>query len=235
LWLHADGAYGAAAAMLDDAEPDLKALALADSVAVDPHKWLYVPFEAGCTLVRDPQTLTAAFAYTAPYYHFEGKEDDPRTSFFELGPQNTRGFRALKVWLAIRQVGRSGYQQMISDDIALSRLMFAEIAQHPELEAVTQGLSITTFRYVPPELRDRCNELVVAGYLNDLNTAVLGHLQAGGAVFVSNAVVDGKYVLRACIVNWRTTERHVRAVPEIVASVGRQLHAHMRRQVLLTS
>ena len=233
LWFHVDGAYGAPAAILDDADPDLAALASADSVAVDPHKWLYVPFEAGCVIVRDEQALIDAFSYRPPYYHFEGKEDDPRTSFYEMGMQNTRGFRALKVWLAIQQVGRRGYQRMIADDIAMSKLMYAAVDAHPELEAVTQGLSITTFRYLPGDMRERRNEPAVAEYLNELNTALLSHLQNGGELFVSNAVVDGKYVLRACIVNWRTGEQHVRAVPGIVVRIGEQLHAHMRRQVLL--
>jgi glutamate/tyrosine decarboxylase-like PLP-dependent enzyme len=233
LWLHIDGAYGAPAAALEDAHPDLQALASADSVAMDPHKWLYVPFEAGCAIVRNEEALINAFSYRPAYYHFEGKEDDPRTSFYEMGPQNTRGFRALKVWLAIRHVGRRGYQQMIGDDIALSKLMFEEAAQHPELEAVTQGLSIATFRYVPRELRERVAEPDVAQYLNELNTAILSHLQTGGEVFVSNAVVKDVYVLRACITNWRTTEKHVRAVPGIVARVGGQLHGHMRKQVLV--
>ena len=228
LWLHVDGAYGGLAAMLEDAEPDLKALSNADSVAVDPHKWLYAPMEAGVALVRDPNALLNAFSYRPSYYHFEGREDDPRTSFYELGIQNSRGFRALKVWLAIRQVGMTGYRQMLADDIRLSRVLFDEISAHPELEAVTQGLSITTFRYVPPELRPRVQDPEVARYLDELNTAVLTHLQGGGEVFVSNAVVQEKYVLRACIVNWRTTEAHVRAVPEIVARTGRELHADMQ-------
>jgi glutamate/tyrosine decarboxylase-like PLP-dependent enzyme len=235
LWLHIDGAYGALAAVVPDADPDLKGLATADSVAVDPHKWLYVPFEAGCALVRDEKALINAFSYRPAYYHFEGKSDDPRTSFYELGMQNSRGFRALKVWLAIRHAGRAGYQQMIGEDIALSKLMYAEVARHPELEAVTQGLSITTFRYVPSELRDRLADPVIAEYLNQLNTALLSHLQTGGEVFVSNAVIEGKYVLRACITNWRTSEEHVRAVPGIVVRVGEQLHGHMRKQVVVTA
>jgi aromatic-L-amino-acid/L-tryptophan decarboxylase len=233
LWLHVDGAYGAPAAMLEDADPDLRALSSADSVAVDPHKWLYVPFEAACALVRDPQTLLNAFSYRPAYYHFDGKEDDPRTSFYEMGMQNTRGFRALKVWLAIRHVGRAGYEQMIGDDIRLSRLMYDVIAAHDELEAVTQGLSITTFRFVPADLRERIAEPAIGEYLNQLNTAILSNTQTAGEVFVSNAVVDGKYVLRACITNWRTEEEHVRAAPEIIVRVGRKLHEHMRRQILI--
>ena len=232
IWLHVDGAYGAPAAILPDAHPDMKALALADSIAVDPHKWFYAPFEAGCTLVRDPQALLDAFSYRPSYYHFEGKEDDPRTSFYELGMQNTRGFRALKVWLLIQHAGREGYERMIGDDIRLSKRMYDAVAAHPDFEAVTQGLSIATFRYVPRDLAHRVLEPAIANYLNDLNAAILSHLQSGKDLFVSNAVLNGMYVLRACITNWRTTDEDVDAVPGIVAEIGERLHAHMRRQVL---
>jgi aromatic-L-amino-acid/L-tryptophan decarboxylase len=117
VWFHVDGAYGAFAAAVPGTPPDLQALRLADSVALDPHKWLYAPLEAGCVLVRDPEALRNAFAYHPPYYHF-GEE---ATNYVDFGPQNSRGFRALKVWLALRQVGREGYVRMIGDDIRLSR------------------------------------------------------------------------------------------------------------------
>lgn len=233
IWLHVDGAYGAPAAVLPDAHPDMKALELADSLAVDPHKWFYAPIEAGCALVKNPQALVDTFSYRPTYYHFEGKEDDPRTSFYELGMQNTRGFRALKVWLLIQHAGRAGYEQMIGDDIKLSQEMFAAVGAHPDFEAVTQGLSIATFRYAPRSLRPRMDDPAVGEYLNKLNEAILGHLQEGGELFVSNAVIHGKYVLRACITNWRTTSEDVAAVPGIVASVGEKLHAHMQKQVLV--
>ena len=99
VWFHVDGAYGGFAAMLPEAPEDLKRLDLADSVAVDPHKWLYAPLEAGCALVKDSQRLRDAFSYHPPYYHF-GVE---ATNYVDFGPQNSRGFRALKVWLAFRQ------------------------------------------------------------------------------------------------------------------------------------
>jgi glutamate/tyrosine decarboxylase-like PLP-dependent enzyme len=148
LWLHVDGAYGALAAIAPEFAALFAGLSEADSIAVDPHKWLYAPLEAGCALVRDVSSLRGAFAYHPPYYHF-GVE---AINYFDLGPQNSRGFRALKVWLALQQVGRDGYAQMISDDIRLSRAMYECIAENPELEALSQGLSITTFRYVPPTL-----------------------------------------------------------------------------------
>lgn len=220
VWFHVDGAYGAFAAIAPDAPADLRHLRLADSVAVDPHKWLYTPLEAGCVLVRDPDALRSAFAYHPPYYHF-GQE---AVSYVDYGPQNSRGFRALKVWLSLRQVGRAGYERMIGDDIALSRRLHAAVEAHPELEARTQSLSINTFRYVPTELRDGVGSEAVEERLNALNETVLDRLQRSGEAFVSNAVLDGTYVLRACIVNFNTTTADVDALPGIVARYGRAVH-----------
>lgn len=219
IWFHVDGAYGGFAAAAADCPSDLRALREADSVAVDPHKWLYAPLEAGCALVRDPQALRHAFSYHPPYYHF----DERATNFVDHGPQNSRGFRALKVWLALRQVGAAGYRRMIADDMALSRLLADAVARHPELEPITQQLSIATFRYVPPDLRPRIGDVDAERELNWLNEQLLDRIQRGGEAFVSNAVVRGRYVLRACIVNFHTQAADVEALPEIVARVGRAI------------
>ena len=218
VWFHVDGAYGAMAAVAPDAAELFAGLAEADSLAVDPHKWLYAPIEAGCTLVRDVTKLRDAFSYHPAYYHF-GVE---ATNYFDLGPQNSRGFRALKVWLALQQVGREGYAQMIADDMRLSRAMYESVAKHAELEAMTQGLSIATFRYVPAGV-DRNSE-----YLNELNQELLTRLQQGGEAYLSNAVIGGKYALRACIVNFRTTLEDVEAVAELVVRIGRTVDGEMR-------
>jgi aromatic-L-amino-acid/L-tryptophan decarboxylase len=222
IWFHVDGAYGAFAAAVPGMLGDLCALNLADSVAVDPHKWLYAPLEAGCILVRDAEKLRAAFAYHPPYYHF-GQE---ATNYVEYGPQNSRGFRALKVWLALQQVGRNGYVRMIGDDIRLSERLYEQVARHDELEAHTQSLSITTFRYVPRELRG-ASDAASEAYLNRLNEALLERIQSSGELFVSNAVVNGRYLLRACIVNFHTTEADIDMVPDITARLGRAVHAEL--------
>jgi glutamate/tyrosine decarboxylase-like PLP-dependent enzyme len=222
-WFHVDGAYGGFAAAVPEAPDDLRGLAHADSIAVDPHKWLYAPLEAGCALVRDAEALRAAFSYHPPYYHFEERA----TNYVDYGPQNSRGFRALKVWLALRHVGAAGYRTMIGDDIRLSRAMADAVRRHPELEFVTQGLSITTFRFIPPDVRP-AGDPETDRYLDALNREVLDRLQRGGEAFVSNAVVGGRYVLRACIVNFHTTQADVEALPEIVARVGRDAHAQLR-------
>ncbi len=221
VWFHVDGAYGGFAACVADAASDLRALDLADSVAVDPHKWLYAPLEAGCALVRNPDALRAAFAYHPPYYHF----DEQTTNYFDHGPQNSRGFRALKVWLALRHAGASGYRTMIADDIQLSRLMADAVERHSELQLTSQDLSITTFRYVPTHLRAGIGTEAVEQELDTLNRTLLDRLQREGETFVSNAVVNGRYLLRACIVNFHTQRADVEALPEIIVRRGRALLA----------
>ncbi|MEP7176136.1 MAG: pyridoxal-dependent decarboxylase [Gemmatimonadales bacterium] len=229
IWFHVDGAYGAPAAVLPDASDDLRGLALADALAVDPHKWLYAPIEAGCVLLREPHRLSEAFGYTPTYYRFDTEGDEPPINYYELGLQNSRGFRALKVWLGLRQAGREGYVRMIGDDCRLAAALHRQVAAHPELEAATLGLSIATFRYVPRDLRrDGGTADADEPYLNTLNETLLARLKLGGELFVTNAVLDGRFLLRACIVNFRTTEADVTAIPGIVAKAGRAVDAELR-------
>jgi aromatic-L-amino-acid/L-tryptophan decarboxylase len=224
LWLHVDGAYGGFAAGVPGAPEDLGGLALADSIAIDPHKWLYAPLEAGCALMRDPKILPATFEYRPPYYPAE--KDDDLIDYHSYGPQNSRGFRALKVWLGLRLAGREGHHAMIAEDMALARRLSEAAGRHPELEAGTLGLSITTFRYVPADMAAPAGR--DEAYLDRLNAAVLERLQTGGEVFLSNAVVHGRFLLRSCIVNFRTSAADVDAVPEIVVRAGRELDREMR-------
>ena len=226
LWFHVDGAYGALAAQAPGSPASLRALSDADSVAVDPHKWLYAPLEAGCVLVRDAEKLRNAFSYHPAYYHF----DDQVVNYFDYGPQNSRGFRALKVWLALRQVGRAGYLKMIGDDILLARHLHQLLAHHPEFEATTQSLSITTFRYVPPDLRPQLGSEKVESYLNQLNQNLLTAVEKSGEAFLSNALIGGKFVLRACIVNFHTSLGDIEALPLLLSRLGKEADAALRRE-----
>jgi glutamate/tyrosine decarboxylase-like PLP-dependent enzyme len=221
-WMHVDGAYGAFAACLPDAPSELRYLALADSVALDPHKWLYAPLEAGCALVRDWKVLYDAFSHRPPYYHFD-REDSPEwCNFYELGVQNSRGFRALKVWAALQQAGRKGYVASIAQDVALARAMADYAAAQPEIEVRSCRLSIVTFRFVPAGLTDQDE-------LNSLNERIVSAMQEGGEAFVSNAVVGGEYLLRACVVNFRTRLEDVRATVDLAVRLGRELHGPASR------
>jgi len=226
LWFHVDGAYGAPAAVLPELAESFKGLSEADSVAIDPHKWLYSPLEAGCILVRNEQSLIDSFSFHPEYYNFAGAADDPGTNYLDFGLQNSRGFRALKTWLGLRQAGRDGYEKMIRHNIGLAKNLFELVSKQAELEATSHSLSITTFRYVPHDL----SEPSIAGenYLNILNEQLLNNLQAGGKVFLSNAIVDQKYCLRVCIVNFRTTPDNLESLVKIVLEEGGKIDRQLR-------
>jgi len=214
VWFHIDGAYGALAAAIPEAPDDLHALADADSVAVDPHKWLYAPLEAGCALVRRTQDLRNAFSYRPPYYTF----DEEMVHLVDYGPQNSRGFRALKVWLALQHIGRRGYVDTIAEDIRLSRKLYQLLDAHPRFEALTQNLSITTFRYVPD--RKMGSDPINTEDLDCVNQELLARVDRSGEAYLSNAYVDGKFALRACIVNFRTSDEDIEALPGILERIA---------------
>ena len=220
LWFHIDGAYGVPAAIIPELKNIFSGIEKADSIALDPHKWLYSPLEAGCTLVKNPEHLTDTYSSHPEYYNFKKDDEQLTLNYYEYGLQNSRGFRALKVWLALQQVGRNGYIEMIREDIELSELFFELARKHLELEAITQHLSITTLRYVPLNCNDE-------SYLNKLNESLLDELQRGGEVFLSNAIVDGKYCLRGCIVNFRTSDQDIEEIIDIIVREGRKVHERL--------
>lgn len=229
MWFHVDGAYGAPAVALDDASADLKGLRFADSIAIDPHKWLYAPLEAGCTLVRRRKDLHDAFGSKPSYYQFDDNEGQEVKNYYEYGPQNSRGFRALKIWLGFQQSGASGYRRMIADDIDLAKRLHEFVGREPLLEQGTQSLSITTFRFVPADLRKRAMEPgQITDYLNELNARVATELRLSGKAFVSNAHLGDRYMLRACIVNFRTTLADVELLPKLIVEIGSRLDARNR-------
>lgn len=224
LWFHIDGAYGIPAAGIPKYKTLFEGIKEADSIALDPHKWLYSPLEAGCTLVKDPKHLTDAFSSHPEYYNFDATEEATH-NFYEYGLQNSRGFRALKVWMTLLQVGRADYVKMIDEDIELAELFFELADNHPELEAVTHALSITTLRYVPSGFQQNSEE--DKSYLNKLNETLLNALQKEGEVFLSNAIVNEKYCLRGCIVNFRTSEKDIKEIIQIIVRRGEVVHEKM--------
>ncbi len=223
LWFHVDGAYGGYAALAPEGKAKLRGIERADSVALDPHKWLYAPLEAGVALVRRREDLERAFE-VHPTYYVTG--DEQEVDLLNWTPQNSRGWRAFKVWLQLRHHGRRAYAQRIAKDLALARRM-AEYAIARGCEVlVPVELSIAVFRYVPRELWER--RATEGEYLDRLNEAIVDAVQGGGEAFVSNAVVRGRYALRACIVNYRTERSDVEAVVDLCARLGERLHRELR-------
>jgi aromatic-L-amino-acid decarboxylase len=216
LWFHVDGAYGAPAAHLPENAELFAGLTDADSVALDPHKWFYTPQEAGCVLVKERKHLLDTFSYRPPYFLFEESEEEPTINYYEYGLQNSRGFRALKVWMTLLQAGDMGLTELIRHDITMAGLLYQLVDQAPDFEAFQTHLSITTFRYLP-------DDSLPKEELNEFNKKLMVALQKSGHAFVSHTVVDGTFLLRACIVNFRTTEDDIRALPGILRTVAEGL------------
>ncbi|MDB9961636.1 pyridoxal-dependent decarboxylase [Oceanihabitans sp.] len=230
LWFHIDGAYGIPAAIIPELKELFIGLKEADSIALDPHKWLYSPLEAGCTLVKNPKHLLDTYSSHPEYYNFSLTEEGGSLNYFEYGLQNSRGFRALKVWLALQQIGSNGYVKLIREDIELSKYFYELARKHSELEPITQNLSIATFRYIPENIEESVEK--GEAYLNTLNEALLDELQKGGELFLSNAIVINKYCLRTCIVNFRTMKKDIEECIEIIVKVGRRTHQKLQSQLL---
>ena len=206
VWLHVDGAYGAPAVLTSEYNHELSALARADSIALDPHKWLYIPVEAGLVLVRDGSTLRQAFSLVPPYLQTEGKPEGVGGLpwFSEYGFQQTRGFRALKVWMALCFHGLTGYRAAIEKDLMLARHLASLLRRDGDFELFEpQSLSIVCFRFSPPELTGDARRL------DSLNKNILELVQLGGEAFLSSTVINDKFWLRACIVNPRATQTDI--------------------------
>jgi aromatic-L-amino-acid decarboxylase len=223
LWFHVDGAYGAFAILAPSAAERLQGMALADSIALDPHKWLYAPLEAGCVLVRKAAHLHEAFAVHAAYTYEDKGRLGERHDFYEHSPYFSRGSKALKVWLAFRQYGRAGYAARIERDIALAHYAQAQLEARADFEVVAPAeLSIVCFRYVPESLRGPRTD-ADERYLDDLNQRIMEAVQQDGRVYCSNASVKGRTALRACIVNYRTQESDVDMLIEVCSEIGQRL------------
>ena len=207
LWMHVDGAYGALAAL---AIPEaFDGMARADSLSLDPHKWLYQPTGCGCLLYRDPQDARRAFSHSGEYARALSTDPIEGFAFFEESIELSRPFRALKIWLSLRYFGLNAYRESIREDLRLARTLADAIDAESELERLAPvALSAVCFRYVAGD-----------GDLDALNRSILDRVIGRGRVYISNAMIDGKFALRACIVNHRSTDEDVRAVvSEVLAA-----------------
>jgi glutamate/tyrosine decarboxylase-like PLP-dependent enzyme len=199
LWLHVDGAYGAPAILSDKYAGELEAIRLADSIALDPHKWMCVPVEAGLVLVRHAEAERSAFSLVPPYLRTDGSQTGVGGPpwFSEYGFQQTRGFRALKVWMSLLHHGVAGYRDLVNQEIELAERLADMLRSADDFEVCE-----------PPSLGIVCFRLKNGGDTSDLNAfnqAALARVQLGGDAFLSSTVLNGVFWLRACILNPRTT------------------------------
>ena len=216
LWFHVDGAYGAPGVLDERKQHLFEGLERADSVSLDPHKWLYVPVDAGCLLFRDAAAAKAAFSTEeADYIKTHGYADEEAFAFWDYGVELSRRFRGLKVWLTLQYYGTRRIAEAVSEDMALAAYLGELVSEADDFELLAPvELSICCFRYVP---RAGMSE----AELNELNEKVMALVQKGGRAYVSNATVNGHFALRACITNFRTTKADIEETVAAIRDAGK--------------
>jgi aromatic-L-amino-acid/L-tryptophan decarboxylase len=228
LWFHVDGAYGALARAARSKRALFDGLEGADSLSLDPHKWLYAPLDCGCLILREPERARAAFSGTEEGYIrvFEQGEAEA-FAFWDYGVELSRPFRALKVWAMLSYYGARRVADSIDEDCQLAEHLAALVEEAEDFELVAPvTLGICCFRYVPADLRRELERATVeerAGVearLDELNARVMHRLQRGGVAYLSNAVLRGRFSLRASITNFRTTRRDLAVTLDAVRRLG---------------
>jgi glutamate/tyrosine decarboxylase-like PLP-dependent enzyme len=237
LWFHVDAAYGGPAMLADDLRPLFAGIERADSIAFDPHKWLYTPQSGGCIVVRDMELMRRSF--DVDYVAYVVKDEEHTDWGIDAGrhsPNFSRGFWALKVWISLLAHGRAAYGRRISHDAALARYLGERVEELDEFELMTPvGLSITCFRYVPADLSASGTRGDADGrdeYLDELNNRLMTAIQLDGRVYCSNAVLDGRFCLRSCIVNYRTEAEDMDALLDVASERGAKLDVELRPEAL---
>ena len=230
IWMHVDAAYGGFAVLSEAARKLFSGIERADSVALDPHKWLYLPVDCGCVLYRDPATARAAFAAEAEYTRVIGHDADEAFAFWDYGPELSRRFRALKVWMLLKVVGVRALGEAVEKDLACARHLEQLVSRSDDFEMLAPvELSIFCFRHLPLHL---CEQLETADpqrraelekELDWWNERLLVALQHDGSSYLSNALINGRFALRGCVINYRTILRDMEILLDDLRRVARTL------------
>jgi aromatic-L-amino-acid/L-tryptophan decarboxylase len=223
LWLHVDGAYGAVGILDPEATPLYRGMARADSIALDPHKWLSVPVECGAVLVRDGDALRETFSLVPPYLRTEPDKGFGGLPWFsEFGFQQTRGFRALKLWVTMLTLGREGLAEHVMRQRALAKRLAHAVEDADDLElAAPVTLSVVCLRYVPRGWRQtRAGDTAA---LDSLNKAIVETIQEEGEAFVTHTLMNGQLAIRACVLHYATTAADIDFLVALIRRVGERL------------
>ncbi|HYN84285.1 MAG TPA: pyridoxal-dependent decarboxylase [Pyrinomonadaceae bacterium] len=232
LWFHVDGAYGALAALDERKRPLFAGIGLADSVSLDPHKWLYAPLDCGCLILRDPARARLAFgASEGDYIKVYEREEAEAFAFWDYGMELSRPFRAFKVWMMLRYYGARRVARCVAEDNALAAYMgeLVEASEGFELLAPV-NLSICCFRCVPLDARRALEQTIddderetINARLDRFNERLMHKIQRGGEAYLSNASLRGRFALRACVTNFRTTRADIRATLDAVRRAAEEV------------
>ncbi len=218
MWFHIDGAFGVFATTLDEYKKYLSGLQKADSLAFDLHKWLQVPYESACLLVRNSELHKSSFTFKASYTLEHERGISAGYSFKDLGIELSRGFRALKVWFLLKEQGTNNFKKLFKQNIEQARYLNKLIDSNPNLELLAPvSINIVCFRYN--------NDKLGESELNELNKNLLMDIQETGIAIPSSTIIKGKYALRVCIVNHRTKFEDMDIFVRNVQKIGDKLSA----------
>jgi aromatic-L-amino-acid decarboxylase len=224
VWLHGDGACGLLAAGVPETRALFRGIERADSLSFDAHKWLGVPHDCGIVLVRHGERLRRAFSIAAPYLRGSLEDEGAALDYLEYGPQMSRAFRALKVWMALRFFGSRGLRELFSKNLGLTRHLHNLVREHPDFEVIHEPtLYLYCFRYVPNALAERQGEPEVQTLLDRLNQEIVEAIQRSGLALVMTTRIRGRVAIRMSICSHRTLEEDVDATFEAIARWGRLL------------
>src|SRR6478609_6999496 len=219
LWMHVDGSYGAFAVLAKSARKLFAGIERADSIALDPHKWLYLPVDVGCVIYRNPEIARAAFAHEAEYTRMFGEEADEAFVCWDYGPELSRRFRALKVWMLLKGVGLDRLSEAIESNLACARHLESMVQASDDFEMLAPvELSIFGFRHLPAQLKNQ-----PPAAIDTFNERLLVALQRDGSSYLSNTTAGGRFALRGCVLNYRTTLRDVEILLDDLRRVARSL------------
>jgi aromatic-L-amino-acid decarboxylase len=206
LWFHVDAAYGAFFALCEEGKKILRGMEKSDSIVMDPHKGLFLPYGSGAVLVKDRTALKQAFAWEASYMQDAMSEEDT-ISPADLSPELTKHFRALRLWLPLKLVGVAPFRAAIEEKLLLARYFFEEIQKVERFEVGPYpDLSVVTFRYIPKK-----------GDADAFNERLVQEIQRDGRVFLSSTTLDGKYIIRLAVLAFRTHLETIEQALEILA------------------
>ncbi len=216
IWLHVDAAYGGASVLSEQHKSLLAGIERADSVTVDPHKWLFQPYELGCLLVRDRRKLRQAFLLV-PEYLKDTDKGEENVNFYDYGVQLTRGFRALKLWMSLKVFGLDAFRQAVDWGFEQAEIAAQFLAQNPRWQVVAgPQMGVINFRYVPE--REMSPEAVDA-----LQQAIVNEIVASGWAMIATTILKGKKVIRLVLINPRTTTDDIRETIDRLAASGERL------------
>lgn len=218
VWLHVDGAYGAPAILSEKGSALLQGIQRVDSLTLDPHKWLFQPYDVGCVLIRERQSLRKTFSMNPEYLKDAETNKEEEINFMENGIELSRRFRALKVWLSFKVFGITAFRQAIEHGMMLAEQVEEFLDKAKDWEVVTPAqLGIVTFRYIPWESAS-------LDTINEINKKLVEEITYGGFAMLSTTTLKGKVVIRLCAINPRTTKEEILEIMDKIQELAEEVN-----------